>query len=265
MVRVCVLRGLGINADEELVAAFALAGSGPQAIHVNDLLDRPNLLDDAGILAIPGGFSYGDHLGSGHVLAALFRRRLRGVLTRFHGTGGLTLGICNGFQVLTKAGLLPNTGGSGSPQASLIHNNSGRFEDRWVRVDFDPDSPCVWTRGLRTMDLPVRHGEGRFVVPDHAVMEDILSRRLAPLWYARRDGAKGDVPYPDNPNGSQANIAGICDPTGRVFGLMPHPEAFLYAEHHPRWRNGGYTGESGMAIIRAGVKHAEENPRIRAG
>jgi phosphoribosylformylglycinamidine synthase len=168
-----VLRGLGINADEELLAAFAMAGARPRPTHVNDLLARPSLLDETQILALPGGFSFGDHLGSGHVLAALLRRRLRPHLARFRETGGLILGICNGFQVLVKSGLLPDIGARAQPEASLVHNASGRFEDRWVRVRFDDRSPCIWTRGLTEMELPVRHGEGRFVALSPAMLARI--------------------------------------------------------------------------------------------
>jgi len=259
--RACVITGFGINADEELALALRMAGADPDRIHVSDLIANPSTLGTFRILAFPGGFSFGDHLGSGMVFAHLFRRHLKTALEGFVSAGGLVIGICNGFQVLVKMGVLPDMAGAWEPEVSLVHNDSGRFEDRWVRVAFERASPCLWTRGLTPMDLPVRHGEGRLVARSGAVLDALEVRGLVVLRYIARGAAQassGPVPYPDNPNGSAACAAGICDPTGRIFGLMPHPEAFIYAENHPEWTRGGVRGGEGLAIFENGVRAARD-------
>ena len=188
---------------------------------------------------VPGGFSFGDHLGSGAMLAALMARTLREPLAAFIDRGGLVLGVCNGFQVLVRMGLVPGLDGW-AQSVALVHNDSGRFEDRWVEVRFDPASPCLWTRGIERLALPVRHGEGKLVAPVD-LLRRIDAARLGAARYAtpaaQADSGSATVPYPANPNGSLHNLAGLCDPSGRVFGLMPHPEAFLHRHHHPTWRN----------------------------
>ena len=239
-VRVCVITGFGINTDREMALAFELAGADATRLHVNDLIADRAGLERFAILVLPGGFSFGDHLGSGAVLAALLMRALREQLARFIDRGGLVLGVCNGFQVLARMGLVPGTGGM-DQSVALVHNDSGRFEDRWVRVAFDDASPCVWTRGIASLALPVRHGEGKLVAAA-AQLAAIDAAHLGVARYAlpAPAGASGDrspVPYPANPNGSHGNLAGLCDPSGQVFGLMPHPEAFLHRYHHPVWRN----------------------------
>jgi phosphoribosylformylglycinamidine synthase subunit PurQ / glutaminase len=258
--RVCVITGYGINADEELARAFFLAGGEPHRVHMGDLIASPGQLSSFGILAFPGGFSFGDHLGSGKVFSTLFRRTLGAAIGELVSRGGLVIGICNGFQVLVKMGVLPNLSGTSSQEASLIHNDSGRYEDRWIRVQFDAASRCVWTRGLADMDLPVRHGEGKFVVKSPEDLEAYAARGLIALRYtARENGGAGGgepgrgVPYPDDPNGSDGHVAGLCDPTGRVFGLMPHPEAFLHPENHPRWTILRPAEAEGLRIFRNGV------------
>jgi len=266
---VCVITGFGINADEELARAFGLAGAEASRVHVNDLVGDSKLLSRFRILAFPGGFSFGDHLGSGKVFATLFRRNLGGALADFVAGGGLVIGICNGFQVLVKMGVLPNMSGTGAQEASLVHNECGKFEDRWVRVRFEENSRCVWTRGLSDMDLPVRHGEGRFITRAPAVMEAIRAQGLIALRYAARDETTSDaalVGYPDDPNGSEGHVAGLCDPTGRVFGLMPHPEAYMCPQNHPDWARLGRRelreterrGGDGLSILRKGVRAAQE-------
>ena len=257
--RVCVLQGLGINADEELIDAFRAVGAEPAGVHVNDLVDGIARLDVYHILALPGGFSFGDHLGSGRVLAILLRRRLGPALRDFIQAGRLVVGICNGFQVLVKAGLLPDLSAAGRPEVSLVVNDSGKFEDRWVRVGFPP-SASVWTSGLGPIELPVRHGEGRLIVPDPGVLRALeLGRRIAATYLPRQSGAAGPAAYPDNPNGSEADIAGLCDSSGRVFGLMPHPEAFQSVENHPRWTRGAVSAPGGIAVLRGGVAYAEQH------
>jgi phosphoribosylformylglycinamidine synthase len=257
-VRVCVLQGLGINADEELIEVFAQAGADPAGVHVTDLVDGVVRLQDHHILALPGGFSFGDHLGSGRVLAMLLRRRLGESLRSFARAGRLVIGICNGFQVLVKAGLLPDVDGRGTPEVSLVTNDSGKFEDRWVRVGY-PRSACVWTRDLPPTELPVRHGEGRLIARDDGVLRALTAGGRVAATYLPRAGSAGPAPYPDNPNGSQADIAGLCDASGRVFGLMPHPEAFRFPENHPRWTREPVAEAGGLAVFRQGVAFARDS------
>ncbi|HTO21282.1 MAG TPA: phosphoribosylformylglycinamidine synthase subunit PurQ [Spirochaetia bacterium] len=252
--RVCVVTGFGINADEELAVAFRRAGADAERVHVNDLVSEPDRVFRFRILAFPGGFSFGDHLGSGKVFSTLFRRNLGPRLREFLSGGGLAIGICNGFQVLVKMGVLPNTDGSGAQEVSLVHNDSGRYEDRWVRVRFEPGSRCAWTRGLSEMDLPVRHGEGRFVTRTPGQLSALEADGLVALRYASAGGR--EPAYPEDPNGSEGHVAGICDPTGRVFGLMPHPEAFLHAQNHPEWTARPALRPEGLFIFENGVKAA---------
>lgn len=242
-VEVCVIGGYGINADCELADAFSHLGARVTRVHLNDLIANPGQLDEMQILAFPGGFSFGDHLGAGLVFAARFRGTLGPAIDAFLARGGLAIGICNGFQILVKMGILPNLSGDETPEVSLIHNESGRFVDEWVEIDFDPESPSVWTRGLEPMEVPIRHGEGRFVTKDRNVLDEIERRHLGAVRY------RGT-----NPNGSTASIAGICDPTGRVIGLMPHPEAFLHPENHPRWRRERITHAAGLDLLEAGIR-----------
>jgi phosphoribosylformylglycinamidine synthase I len=226
--RALVLRAPGTNCDAETVRAFELAGGLARRLHVRALVERPALLDDAQILCIPGGFSYGDDIASGRIFALELRVRLADALRRFRDRGGLILGICNGFQVLIQSGLLL-ANGAGAPSASLAHNHSGRFVDRWVPL-VARAGPCVFLRGVTTLELPVAHGEGRFVAGSRTALTLLDAAGLLVLRY---DVATA----PDaNPNGSQADVAGACDDTGRVFGLMPHPERFVDATQHPAWR-----------------------------
>ena len=275
MVKVCIITGYGINADRELLTAFEAAGSSAFRVHISDIIENPKIINSYEILAFPGGFSFGDHLGSGKVFANLCRINLKHELRNFVESGRLIIGICNGFQVLVKMGILPNLSGNWTQDVSLVRNESGKFEDRWVRVNINTSSRCVWTEGLKEMEFPVRHGEGRFVVKSEAVLESLKKEGLIALRYAPRlvrrgvgrdcAGNEAEAPvltYPDNPNGSIDNIAGICDTTGRVFGLMPHPEAFLIPENHPRWTRRHKTGEmintSGLLIFKNGIKYIEK-------
>ncbi len=253
----CVVTGHGINADVELALAFQLAGGQAERVHVNDLLAAPARLAGYGILAFPGGFSFGDHLGSGKVFATMVRRRLRPAIEELVAGGGLVLGVCNGFQILVKMGILPNLSGSWDQEVSLVHNDSGKFEDRWVTVRAEPESPCVWTSGLERIDLPVRHGEGKLVTASVDILSAVRDRGLAALRYVSRSGSP--AVYPENPNGSLDDIAGISDATGRVFGLMPHPEAFLFPENHPEWSRGGARKGEGLAFFTAGVSAARSS------
>ncbi|MBN1699853.1 MAG: phosphoribosylformylglycinamidine synthase subunit PurQ [Spirochaetales bacterium] len=255
----CIITGFGINADDELKEAFDRAGSLSRKVHINDLIKNPHILDGFSILAFPGGFSFGDHLGSGKVFASLFKKRLKERLDRFIASGKLVIGICNGFQVLVKMGFLPNLSGTWKQEVSLIHNDSGVFEDRWVNLAFAEDSPCIWTRGLEKMEMPVRHGEGKFIIGNKETERIMREEKLIAATYTLKNPAEqahdDDVPYPDNPNGSVDNIAGICDRTGHVFGLMPHPEAFIFPENHPRWKREKTRNGEGLKLFQNGVRY----------
>jgi phosphoribosylformylglycinamidine synthase len=242
-----VLAGYGFNADAELAEALRLAGARSERLHVADLVAEPSLLEGARILAFPGGFSFGDHLGSGQVVALLCRRTLRPALDRFIADGGLVIGVCNGFQALVRMGILPNRDGNWGREASLIQNESGRFVDEWFPVEFESASRCLWTKGLAGRLLPVRHGEGRFVARDEAGLDALEAEGLVAARYAPGEG----------PNGSDRAIAGICDPSGRVFGLMPHPEAFLVRENHPGRRRAA-RDEPGIDLFANGVRAARD-------
>ena len=239
-----VLAGYGFNADAELAEALRLAGAKPERLHLADLTADPGLLAGARILAFPGGFSFGDHLGSGQVVALLCRRTLKGALDDFIADGGLVIGVCNGFQVLVRMGILPNRDGSWGREVSLIQNESCRFVDGWFPVSFEAESCCVWTRGLASRLLPVRHGEGRFVARDEATLDAL-----------EREGLVAATYVGEGPNGSARGIAGICDPSGRVLGLMPHPEAFLVRENHPERRR-AFDDNPGIELFENGVREA---------
>jgi phosphoribosylformylglycinamidine synthase len=226
--RALVLRAPGTNCDHETALAFERAGGIARCVHVRALADRPSTADDCQILCIPGGFSYGDDIASGRIFALELRTRLGDMLRRFRDRGGLVLGICNGFQVLLQTGLLL-ADPDGSRQATLAHNTSGRYIDRWVHLTCEP-SPCVFLAGLSDIELPVAHAEGRFVPRSDADLAALTAAGQVPLRYALAPGGTST-----NPNGSAADIAGACDSTGRVFGLMPHPERFISATQHPAW------------------------------
>jgi phosphoribosylformylglycinamidine synthase subunit PurQ / glutaminase len=252
--RVCVITGFGINADEELVRAFDRAGGSASRVHVTDLIARPGLLSEYRVIAFPGGFSFGDHLGSGKVFATLFSRNLGDAMKAFLAGGGLAIGVCNGFQVLVKMGILPDLGGTGEQEVSLIHNDSGRYEDRWIKVRSEKGSRCLWTRDLPDMDLPVRHGEGKFITRSPGMLAELEGQGCIALRYVASGG--GEPSYPEDPNGSEGHVAGICDRTGRVFGLMPHPEAFVTPLEHPDFATGRVPEGLGLRIFTNGVRAA---------
>jgi phosphoribosylformylglycinamidine synthase len=248
---VIVLRAPGTNCDEETVAAWQLAGAEVETWHVGRLLKEAHGLDRYQILTIPGGFSYGDDLGAGRILATRLGHALGDALARFHDRGGLILGICNGFQVLVRCGLLP--GGSPACLATLAHNDSGRFEARWVKlVPRSGLSPFV--SFTEPIELPVAHGEGRFLLANESAYEPLDAAGQIVLKYAD-DKGEPTQEYPANPNGSAGAAAGLCDRTGRIFGLMPHPERFVKVIDHPRWtRMPGCLSEGqGMRIFQGAV------------
>lgn len=221
--RVAVIRAAGTNCDVETAYAFTLAGAHAETFHVNRLREDPARLRDFQALAIPGGFSYGDDVASGRIFANELMTCLRDEILGLIDRGGFAIGICNGFQVLTKAGLLPRISGETTAQATLTDNTSGVYRDCWVKVTGDKKL-CRWIADNDELELPVAHAEGRFMA-DPAVIQRLSDAGQIALRYSSGT----------NPNGSTADIAGICDPTGRVFGLMPHPERFLRWENHPRW------------------------------
>lgn len=244
MVKTVVLRAPGTNCDAEAVFAFQQAGAEVTSVHVNKLIRREQRLSDYQIMVIPGGFTYGDDIAAGKVLANELRLKLGEDIIRFIETGGLILGICNGFQVLVKAGILPEPSAEGSPRLTLTANDSGRFECRWVHLAVNKQSPCVFTEGIDRLYLPVAHGEGK-VVADPGVLPELN----VALYYTDEQG-NSEAGYPHNPNGSVNNIAGICDASGRVFALMPHPERHIRGTQHPQWtRQGAREYGDGLQIF----------------
>lgn len=232
--RVLILRAPGTNCDQESAFAFQQAGAQAEFVHILALLEDARMVSESQILCFPGGFSYGDDVGSGKILATQLRHHLRDVLEEFKAAGKLVLGICNGFQILIKSGVLLADVADAELAATLTLNDSGKFEDRWVQLNVTSDK-CVFLNGIEQMYLPVAHAEGKFVPRDAATLAALEQNGQVVLRYARLDGQGGEVPYPDCPNGSFGAIAGVCDPTGRVFGLMPHPERHIDPTQHPRW------------------------------
>lgn len=253
-VRVMVLRAAGTNCDRETIHAWRLAGATTDCVRIRRLIDRPNLLDACQIVTIPGGFSYGDDIAAGRIFATLIRHYLMEPLQRFVEQGGLVLGICNGFQVLVQTGLLPGARpDSPSPEqpgaprgagvlpepaatrppprrtCTLAGNRPAGFQDRWIRLRV-PQTRCVFVEPDQTFELPIAHGEGRVVLDAPPTLDDLGRAGQVAMRYVE---GPPPVEPPANPNGSDGDIAGLCDTTGRVFGLMPHPERFVRAEQHP--------------------------------
>ena len=232
MVKVLILRAAGTNCDLETAYAWELAGAAPERVHLRRLSERPTLLRQFQIVTIPGGFSYGDDIAAGRIFAAQLRRHLVGPLREFIAAGKLVLGICNGLQILVQAGLLPyplGRPGADTAVCTVTANEPPGFQDRWVTLRAT-DSPCVFLEPGRSYELPIAHAEGRVLFAAREHFEQAVRDRLNALLYAPTSfGA------PHNPNGSEGDIAGLCDPTGRVLGLMPHPERFVVWTQHPCW------------------------------
>jgi phosphoribosylformylglycinamidine synthase len=241
--RVLILRAPGTNCDQETAFAFNQAGAEADTLHVNRVLENPRQFAQYQILCIPGGFSYGDDLGAGRILASQMRGHLVSELEQFKAEGKLILGICNGFQVLVHSGVLladQPTGAQGEPAspATLTRNDSGRFEDRWVQLRA-AGGKCVFFSGIERMYLPVAHAEGKFVPRSAAVLDQLRSAGQVALRYqSLAEDRPAEGGYPDNPNGAVDDIAAVCDETGRVCGLMPHPERYIDRTQHPRWTRG---------------------------
>lgn len=272
--KVCILRTAGTNCDRETAFAFTKAGADTELLHINKFLSGKNLLDDYQILALPGGFSYGDDVAAGKILANELRYKLIDDIKKFIRDGKLIIGICNGFQVLVKSGLLPGNADF-KQEVSLIINDSGKFEDRWGYLrrtsrtkikniagsrkagkDEGRRTNCIWVKDLpEVIYLPVAHGEGKFIIQDEVVLERLRNNNQIVFQYCGQNGELSG--YPDNPNGSQDSIAGICDGTGRILGLMPHPERHIDVGQHPRWSDGmrqGVEGD-GLRIFKNAVEY----------
>lgn len=268
-VRALVVTGYGSNCERECAHAARQAGADvADIVFFPDLVADRVRLTDYNFLLFPGGFLDGDDLGAGQAAALRWRhvrtaagRSLLDDLKTFLDAGGLVLGICNGFQLLVKLGLLPALDGLYfERQVSLAPNDSARFEDRWVRLRANPASPCVFTRGIDCIDLPVRHGEGKLVPADEAVLQKIIDNHLIALQYIDPATNAPTEAYPHNPNGSPLGIAGLTDPTGRILGLMPHPEAFNDITNHPHWTRGPaeIVGTLGVELLARGVASLRE-------
>ena len=256
-VRALVLRTAGTNCDEETQFAWQQAGAQAERVHINRLIENPKALAHYQILTIPGGFSYGDDIAAGKIFANQLVHHLADAVQKFIASDRLVLGICNGFQVLVKCGLLPGAK-NGRPtllqSATLTNNDCGLFVDRWVHLRTDTNR-CPFLKKGERLDLPVAHGEGKFLLGEGAALADLERSGQAALRYVGPDGRTG-AGFPWNPNGSAGDLAGVCDPTGRILGLMPHPERHVLAWHHPQWtRRPPRKVGDGLALFKRGVAY----------
>jgi len=255
--RVLLIRAPGTNCNVETAFAFERAGAKVTTLHVQSLIENPNTGSGFQVLCFPGGFSYGDDIAAGRILAQRLDVHLPDLIGEFQSHDKLVLGICNGFQILMRMGVFfPDSGKTSL--ATLAHNQQSRFEDRWVHLTSSKTN-SVFLKDVQGMYLPIAHAEGRFVVRDQSAVQDMVNNRQLGLRYCDPSGAVTDetLPFPDNPNGADFNVAGISDPTGRIFGLMPHPERHLDATHHPFWTRRDSQPEfgDGMAIFANAVQY----------
>ncbi|MFM7976930.1 MAG: phosphoribosylformylglycinamidine synthase I [Pirellula sp.] len=243
-----IVRAPGTNCDIETAYAFELAGAEALRVHVNQLIDKPSLADSFQILCFPGGFSYGDDIAAGRIAAVQWQTRLSDVLHVFQTQDRLVLGICNGFQIMMRLGIFFDAQDD-TPPATLTWNTQGRFETRWVHLKPESDH-CVFLRGIDRIYLPMAHAEGRLLLRDQQARDQLVERKQIAVRYCDSDGNTGDegLAFPVNPNGAQWNIAGICDPSGRIFGLMPHPERYLDPTNHPSWTRQSSLPEHGEGL-----------------
>ena len=266
-----VITGYGINCEEEIAAAYKLAGAEPKIVHLNDIFLEKENIHDFDILNFPGGFSFGDDLGSGKVLAnkMKFRKLKSGKLflddiKDFIAEGKYILGICNGFQFLVKMGLLPDTAGNLNQEVTLTKNNSAKYEDRWVWCKVNEMSQTPFLKGINKFEVPVRHGEGKLIIKNDEMKQEIIENNLNCIAYCDADGEITSE-YPLNPNGADLNCAALTNKTGQVLGMMPHPEAFLSLYNHPNWgqlkrENPGVSEDgAGLQIFKNIVEHVKNN------
>ena len=229
-----VLTGYGLNCDHETVHSLSVCGFAPKRVHINELIQGAADLFDYHLLVFGGGLAWADHHGAGVLLAHRIRVNLEEELKEFVAAGRLVIGICNGFQALVNLGILPALDREWRREVALLANDCGNFRDDWVSLAFDPDSPSIWTRGIAFLDLPVRHGEGKlFAEPE--VLARLEAQNLVAARYADAQGNPAQGAFPQNPNGALNDIAALSDPSGRVLGLMPHPECFAHLTNHPHW------------------------------
>lgn len=234
-VKALILTGFGLNCDNETAHVFELAGAEAHRVHINTVISGQVKLADFHILVLGGGFSWGDDHGGGVIQAIKMKNHIGEDLVSFVDDGKLMIGICNGFQALVNLGLLPGLDTDYTKRSvSVTFNDCGNFRDQWVHLAANPKSPCVFTKGITKADYPIRHGEGKFIA-DQAVVDDLVANNQVVFQYADKEGSLANGAFPLNPNGSMADIAGICDTTGRIFGLMPHPEAYNHFTNHPDW------------------------------
>ncbi len=240
-VQALVITGFGINCEEEMAAAYRLAGAEARIVHVNDILVDGFSIHDFDVVNFPGGFSFGDDIASGKVMANKVKykqlpsgKTFLAELQQFLADGKYILGICNGFQMLVKMGLLPDWQGAAAQEVTLTGNDSGQFENRWCHCAVLPEVHTPFLQGIERLYLPVRHGEGKLVFQDEAMRQAIVSKNLNCLSYCEPDGTPADQ-YPLNPNGSELQCAGLTNASGQILGMMPHPEAFLSLYNHPNW------------------------------
>ncbi len=266
-VKAIVIAGNGTNCEREVAHACRLAGAAVDIVHIAELLAGRVNLNSYHFLNLAGGFLDGDDLGSAkaganrllHAKVVDHTATLAEQLKEFIAAGKLVMGVCNGFQLLVKMGLLPAIDGDFQQTCTLTNNEQGRFENRWCWLKIDPESPCVYTRGLNGIYLPVRHGEGKFVTDSPETLQQLEDLHLTVMKYADRD-LHPTMEFPENPNGSQNSIAGICDQSGRLFGLMPHPEAYTHRTHHPRWTREPLPEEGmGLLLYRNAVRFIQTN------
>ncbi len=270
-VRAIVTTGYGTNCEMEMAHACKVAGADVvDIVHLSDILDGTFKITDYHFLNLPGGFLDGDNLGAAQAGAHRLKyarikgtgQRLMDQILEFVENGGIILGVCNGFQLMVKTGLLPGLEKDYENRVvSLTYNDSGRFEDRWVTLKANPSSPCIFTKGIDTIELPIRHGEGKFVGLNNEVIDTIRDSNLIALQYVHPETKEPTEEYPYNPNGSVLSIAGICDPTGRLMGLMPHPEGFHHFTNHPQWTRRFWDKEegAGIGLFRNGIEYIRQN------
>jgi phosphoribosylformylglycinamidine synthase I len=275
VVKALVLTGYGLNCDYETDFSLKIAGADSERVHINELIRAPKdgariRLDDYHILVFGGGFSWADDHGAGVIMATRLRYNIGEQIEEFIGKGKLVIGICNGFQALVNFGLLPGIEGDyRSRRVAITYNDSGNFIDTWIKLKVKEDTACVFTTGISTLELPVRHGEGKFFA-EKEVIDELFEHHQVAMQYVDTQGNPAQGRWSLNPNGSLHDIAGICDSTGRIFGLMPHPEAYNHFTNHPDWATkkeqlarAGKTIEreegEGIAIFRNALRYIREN------